>query len=148
MENLSLLDYKFSELEIYFRGGNDYETKKTYFYIDIEKELKNSPYFENLIEDIDSNKRLPINLAIFFMKENNCQIIDGSVLYINTELDKRILIENPDLFNVNTNDDFRIMALFYPLDESDDKLYTYKMSIWDTLFYSKILVGTSKKAEI
>lgn len=135
IENLSLLDYKFSELERYF-SENEY--KKTYIYIDIEKELRNSPYFEKFIEDINSKKSIPVSLVIFYMKENNCQIIDGSVSFINTELNKKILIENPNLYSVHTNEGFRIMAMFYPLEESDDKLYTYKMSIWDTLFYSKV----------
>ena len=135
IENLLLLDYKFSELERYF-SENEY--KKTYIYIDIEKELRNSPYFEKFIEDINSKKSIPVSLVIFYMKENNCQIIDGSVSFINTELNKKILIENPNLYSVHTNEGFRIMAMFYPLEESDDKLYTYKMSIWDTLFYSKV----------
>lgn len=72
------------------------------------------------------------------MKENNCQIIEESVSFINTELNEKILIENPNSYSVKTNRGFRIMAMFYPLEESDDKLYTYKMSIWDTLFYSKV----------
>ena len=74
IENLSLLDYKFSELEKY---SSENEYKKTYIYIDIKKELKNSPYFEKFIEDINSKKSITVSLVILYMKESNCQINRG-----------------------------------------------------------------------
>lgn len=32
------------------------------------------------------------------------------------------------------------MAVFYPMEKSDDKLYSYKISLWDVLFYSKVFI--------
>lgn len=126
-ENLEPIDSNISSLK---------KAEKVYLFVDLSRSLHGSPYYENFLDDIESQSNNFISLAVFLVGDQENSLFNNQVYYINTELKDKILIEVNYDFNVNNS--FRIMCLFYPLEASDDKMNTYKMSIWDNVFFSSV----------
>lgn len=129
-ESILLLDNNLNNFDLRHNNSNNYK----YLIFNYESELMQSPFKDEYLKDKSQNTE--IRIIIFALSDNKLvSISEENTINVLSKLKSTYLVDLKEKKIVDGEHSTRFFAVAYPFESQDNKLKSYKMSIWENILY-------------